>query len=123
MSAHDVLATYADRINRQNFDLLTELIAPDATFWFSDGSHVGIESIRTAFEATWRLMGEAERYWLDRLEWIAEGEDAAACIYRFNWSTVVDGKPASGSGQGTTVLKRAGDRWWIVHEHLSRDPA
>lgn len=123
MSARDVLEAYADRINRQNFDLLTDLIAPDATFWFSNGTHSGIAAIRAAFEATWQAMGPTERYWLDQLEWIAEGDSAAACIYRFNWEITVNGERDSGSGRGTTVLKRVGDRWWIAHEHLSRWPA
>jgi ketosteroid isomerase-like protein len=35
-----------------------------------------------------------------------------------NWKTA----NASSSGRGSTVLKRVGDRWWIVHEHLSRNP-
>lgn len=123
MSARDVLEAYTDRINRQDFDLLTDLIAPDATFWFSNGTHSGIAAIRAAFEATWQAMGPTERYSLDQLEWIAEGDEAAACIYRFNWEITVDGERDSGSGRGTTVLKRMGDRWWIAHEHLSRWPA
>ena len=118
MTAQDVLDAYAERINRQDFDLLTGLIAPDASFWFSDGTHEGIDAIRTAFEATWRAMGSDEAYWLDQHQWVAEGEDAAACTYRFNWKTAA----ASGSGRGTTVLKRVDDHWWIVHEHLSRNP-
>lgn len=123
MTARDTLAAYADRINAHDFDQLTDLIAPDATFWFSDGTHRGIAAIRTAFEATWRLMGDDERYWLDQLDWIAEGDTAAACTYRFNWSTTRDGRPVSGSGRGTTILQRVDDRWWIVHEHLSGNPA
>ena len=122
MSARDVLNAYEDRINRQDFDLLTDLIAPDATFWFSNGTHKGIDAIRAAFEATWQVMGPSERYWLDQLNWIAEGDSAAACIYRFNWEITVDGKRDSGSGRGTTVLRRVDDRWWIVHEHLSQFP-
>jgi ketosteroid isomerase-like protein len=122
MSARDVLQAYADRINRQDFDLLTDLIAPDATFWFTSGTHSGIAAIRAAFEATWQAMGPSEHYWLDQLEWIAEGDHAAACIYRFNWEITVDGRHDSGSGRGTTVLKRVGDRWWIAHEHLSGWP-
>lgn len=122
MTARAVLAAYADRINRQDFDLLTDLVAPDATFWFSDGTHDGIDAIRAAFEATWRIMGPDEQYWLDQHHWIAEGDTAAACTYRYNWKTTFDGKPASGSGRGTTVLRRVGDRWWITHEHLSREP-
>lgn len=123
MSARDMLQAYTDRINRQDFDLLTDLIAPDATFWFSNGTHSGIAAIRAAFEATWQAMGPTEHYWLDQLEWIAEGDETAACIYRFNWEITVDGRRDSGSGRGTTVLKRVGDRWWIAHEHLSRWPA
>ena len=122
MTAQDVLDAYADRINRQDFSLLTELIAPDATFWFSDGTHSGIAAIRAAFEATWQVMGPSEHYWLDQLEWIADGEGAAACIYRFNWEITVEGRREAGSGRGTTVLRRVDDRWWIVHEHLSRHP-
>lgn len=122
MAARDTLAAYEDRINRQDFDLLTDLIAPDATFWFSNGTHRGIAEIRTAFEATWRAMGASEHYWLDQREWIAEADSAAACTYRFNWKTTINGSETSGSGRGTTVLKRVGDRWWIVHEHLSAMP-
>ena len=122
-TAQDALAAYADRINEQDFDLLTDLIAPDATFWFTNGTHRGVAAIRAAFEATWAAMGPDEHYWLDQLEWIAEGDGAAACVYRFNWKTVRDGQPVSGSGRGATVLKRVGDDWWIVHEHLSANPA
>lgn len=123
MSARDVLKAYEDRINRQDFDLLTDLIAPDASFWFSNGTHTGVDAIRAAFEATWRVMGKDEHYWLDRHQWVAEGDSAAACAYRFNWKTIMDGQPVSGSGRGTTVLRLVDDRWWIVHEHLSSWPA
>lgn len=118
MTARDVLDAYAERINRHDFDLLTDLIAPDATFWFSDGTHTGIAAIRTAFETTWQVMGSDEHYWLDQHQWVADADNAAACTYRFNWKTPA----ASGSGRGTTVLKRVGDRWCIVHEHLSSWP-
>lgn len=120
MTARDVLAAYADRINRQDFDQLASLIAPDATFWFTSGTHIGIAAIRAAFEATWQMMGKDEHYWLDQHDWIAEGDNAAACTYRFNWTATLNGEAMSGSGRGTSVLKRVDDRWWIVHEHLSR---
>lgn len=122
MTARDVLAAYADRINLQDFDQLTDLIAPDATFWFTSGTHTGIAAIRAAFDATWQMMGKDEHYWLDQHNWIAEGDSAAACTYRFNWTATLNGEAMSGSGRGTSVLKRVDDRWWIVHEHLSRYP-
>ena len=122
MTARDVLAAYADRINLQDFDQLTDLIAPDATFWFTSSTHIGIAAIRAAFEATWQMMGKDEHYWLDQHDWIAESDSAAACTYRFNWTATLNGEAMSGSGRGTSVLKRVDDRWWIVHEHLSRWP-
>jgi ketosteroid isomerase-like protein len=121
MDARDVLKAYELRINRHDFDEVTELIAEDAVFWFSDGTHRGLGEIRAAFERTWHALSE-ETYWLEDMSWIAEGDAAAACTYRFNWQAVIDGRPASGSGRGTSVLARRSDRWQIVHEHLSADP-
>jgi ketosteroid isomerase-like protein len=121
MTARDVLKSYEVLLNRRDFDALAELIAADAVFWFSDGSHRGLAEIRAAFDATWRALPE-EIYWLDQLEWLAEGDLAAACAYRFNWRAVRNGEPISGTGRGTTVLSRSGGRWQIVHEHLSLAP-
>ena len=118
MTARDVLAAYAERINAQDFDLLLDLLAPDAVFWFTDGKHRGVDAIRAAFEATWEAMGPNERYWLTEIEWVAEGDAAASCIYQFNWSA----RGMSGSGRGTTVLARTSAGWRIAHEHLSRLP-
>ncbi len=120
--AEAILKAYEERINQHDFDLLVELIAPDAVFWFSDGSHKGHAEIRAAFEKTWAVLAN-DTYWLTELTWIAGGADAAACIYRFNWKTIVDGEPRSGSGRGTTVLARRAASWQIAHEHLSRNPA
>jgi ketosteroid isomerase-like protein len=122
MTARDTLKAYELAINRHNFDDVQHLIAPDAVFWFSDGTYVGIADIRAAFERTWQALAD-ETYWLDDSTWIAEGDNAAACVYRFNWKATIDGKPASGSGRGTTVLSRASGVWLIVHEHLSNLPS
>jgi ketosteroid isomerase-like protein len=122
MTAADVLAAYEARINAHDFDLLTDLIAPDAVFWFSDGSHNGLAAIRAAFERTWTVLSD-EHYWLDQHSWVASGDSAAACTYRFNWRATVNSALASGSGRGTTVLRRAEGLWQIVHEHLSPWPA
>ena len=118
MTARQTLAAYEQHINKQDFNLLLDLIDADATFWFSDGTHRGVGAIRAAFERTWALMGPDERYWLTDKTWIAECDDAAACTYTFNWR-VGDN---SGSGRGTTVLARTSAGWRIVHEHLSRIP-
>ena len=121
MGPEDILAAYEERINRHDFDLLVPLITPDATFWFTDGSYSGHAAIRAAFERTWATLNN-DTYRLENRRWLAQGDAAAACSYHFVWTTTVDGKPLSGGGRGTTVLRRAFGSWLIVHEHLSADP-
>ncbi len=121
MSAADLLDAYARAINLHRFDAVAPMIAPDAVFWFSDGTHVGHAAIRAAFERTWQLIQD-ETYWLDELTWIASGAAAACGLYRYNWKGVIDGAPAQGQGRGTSVLRLGDGSWQIVHEHLSRFP-
>ncbi len=121
MTPADALKLYETRINLHVFDELVPLIAPDATFWFTDGSHTGIEEIRRAFERTWNDLQD-ETYWLEDLEWIALGDRAAACTYQFHWKTTIDGVVHAGAGRGTTVLRLDDGSWKIAHEHLSRFP-
>lgn len=121
MTAREALRAYELGLNTHRFDAVADLIAPDAVFWFSDGNHHGTDAVQAAFEQTWQVLNN-DTYWLDEVEWIAEGETAAVCIYRFNWKTQIDGRSASGSGRGTTVLHRIADQWKIIHEHLSANP-
>lgn len=121
MTPEDVLKQYESRINLHRFEQVAPLISDEAIFWFSDGSHTGLEEIREAFERNWRSV-ENEHYWLDDLEWIARGVNSASCVYRFNWKGVADGRQCSGSGRGTTVLRKEPGGWKIIHEHLSPLP-
>jgi len=116
-----LLERYGTVINRHRFDDIAPLIAEDAVFWFNDGSFRGSDAIGAAFERTWARYPD-EQYGLDDVTWIAVSADAAACLYRFRWTATVDGRPASGGGRGTTVMKRQPDGWRIVHEHLSAEP-
>ncbi len=75
-----VMAEYAERINHHDFGDVAPLIADDAVFWFSDGSHSGLAAIRAAFEATWAVLTE-EIYRIEALRWIAAGDGAASCIH------------------------------------------
>lgn len=122
MGPQDVLAAYEARINSRDFDQFAPLISAEAVFWFNDGSFSGLGAIRTAFEKTWAYALN-EHYWLEDKTWIASGDGAASCIYRFRWTATVEGKPAGGAGRGTTVLRREAEDWKIIHEHLSGLPA
>lgn len=105
--------------NRHDFDHLVPLITEDATYWFTDGSHRGIDAIRVAIESTFtRILDEVYR--IHDLEWIAVDERFAVCRYRFRWTGVVNGEPTSGQGRGTNVLTKRDGAWRMLHEHLSR---
>src|SRR5438874_6558799 len=99
------------------------LIDDTAVYWFSDGtSHVGKSAIERAIRRNFEAIKD-ETYRISDIVWVAQSSDVAACIYRFDWSGIVRGNPASGSGRGTSVLARRGDLWVIVHEHLSKGEA
>ena len=77
MTPQDLLALYEERINLHRFDAVAPLIAADAVFWFNDGSFVGTEAIRAAFERTWNSLAD-ETYWLTDLARIAVGSPRPA---------------------------------------------
>jgi len=114
----DVMKDYEARINRHDFDLLLPLIADDAVFWFTDGTHAGIDAVRRAFEEAWQTV-ENEVYSLANLRWLALGDTAASCVYSFHWKGIAAGEPVWGEGRGTSVLRKDAGGWKIVHEHLS----
>lgn len=97
-----------------------ELIDDDAVYWFSDGSsHVGKPAIERAIRRNFEAIQD-ETYRISDVVWVARSADVAACVYRYDWSGIIRGAPASGSGRGTSVLARKGDAWVVVQEHLSK---
>jgi ketosteroid isomerase-like protein len=96
------------------------LIDDRAVYWFSNGtSHVGKDAVRRAIQRNVEAIKD-ETYKISDIVWVAQSDDVAACIYRFEWSGMIGCAPASGSGRGTSVLARRGDSWVVVHEHLSK---
>jgi ketosteroid isomerase-like protein len=120
-SPESLLATYEEQLAFQEFERVRPLIADDAVFWFNDGSHEGIASIEAAFAKTFALIQD-EKYWLTDTVWLHKDDRAAAAIYTFNWSGVINGQKGAGSGRGTNILRKVDGLWKIVHEHLSRHP-
>lgn len=120
-SAADFLAEYIRRTNTHRFDEVAPLISEDAVFWFSSGTHRGSAAIRAAFEKTWAMIQD-EDYAIENVEWIAADESTAVCLYTFRWRGNIDGVAREGSGRGTTILRKDGDRWYVVHEHLNAHP-
>ncbi|WP_338723624.1 nuclear transport factor 2 family protein [Devosia sp. XK-2] len=120
-SPQAAMAFYGEVINEHRFDALLPMLSKDVVFWFSSGSHCGVDAARRAFEKTWRRIAD-EFYWIEDLSWLCQGDGSAACLYRFGWRGLVDGKLTQGGGRGTSVLRLEPDGWKVVHEHLSAEP-
>jgi uncharacterized protein (TIGR02246 family) len=119
MSPTEFMCAYEAVTNAHNLDVLLELIADDAIYLFSNQtSHIGKAAIRKAIQANFEAI-EDETYRIQNLRWLATSDDVAACVYEFDWSGIMSGKPVSGHGRGTTVIRRADGRWKVAHEHLS----
>lgn len=109
-----------DYVSSPSLENTFSMIAEDAVYWFSNESHhVGKAAVEKAIRHNFETIKE-ETYRILDVQWIVETEDTAVGLYRFEWSGKINGKPASGAGRGTTVLRRNGDSWLIAHEHLSK---
>lgn len=96
------------------------MIDDDAIYLFSDESvHVGRQAVERVLRRNFDLIQD-ESYSIDNLRWLASSDEVAACVYDFSWSGTIKGQEASGSGRGTSVIRRLGNEWKVVHEHLSR---
>ena len=113
------LKQYENATNTHVFSNVADLINPEATYRFTDGDFVGIKAIQKAFESTWGSIKE-EIYSLSDLKIVYTDENLAAITYTFNWAGVVDGVLKSGSGRGTNIIVRNGEKLQFIHEHLSK---
>ncbi len=119
MSPTEFMSAYEAVTNAHDLDVLLDLIVDDAIYLFSNQTaHVGKPAIRNAIQANFEAI-EGETYRIQNSRWLASSNDVAACVYEFDWSGTRNGRPVSGHGRGTTVIRRADGRWKVAHEHLS----
>jgi ketosteroid isomerase-like protein len=122
VTAAEHLRAYEAALGTQEWALVEPLLHDDVCVTFSDGSvHRGKQAVGAAFSRNFELI-EDEQYELSDVEWIAADPTHAVCVYRFRWSGRIDGKPASGGGRGTTVLKLEDGGWLVLVEHLGPEP-
>ncbi len=113
------LKEYEFATNTHDFGNVAPLLYEKAIYWFSDGSFIGIDAIRQAFTETWGKI-QNEQYQIRNIEWIGAEEKLAVCTYEFEWKGEVNGKKLSGIGRGTNVIGKIGNKWKMLHEHLSK---
>ena len=116
-SAREFVGAYEAALGTQQWDVIRPLVHPDCTVTFSDGTYRGIAQVGAAFRKTFALIQD-EVYEMREVNWVLETETTAVMTFRFYWSGVINGKKASGSGRGTSVLVNGPGGWQLICEHL-----
>jgi len=109
---------------KENFDLVQDMVHDQAFFRFNDGDFVGKPAIRSVFEKTWKGSANVkkERFYLTDIQVLTVDAKSATATYTYNWEGSMDGKSFRIQGRGTRVLVLEEGRLQIIHEHLSRYP-
>ncbi|MYE83258.1 MAG: nuclear transport factor 2 family protein [Gammaproteobacteria bacterium] len=116
----DFLDRFEAAQGARDFAAVAPMLHPDALFRFNDGDYRGLEAARGAFESTWALDVEDERYYLDDIDVLHTDEHSATATFKFHWSGVGDNGPFHVVGRGTSVLVRHEGELRLLVEHLSR---
>jgi ketosteroid isomerase-like protein len=118
MTLEEFVRAYEEALGTQNWMHVEPLVHKDACVTFSNGTvHKGREQVRQAFERNFSVIQD-EEYAITNVHWVHRGDETAIYLFEFSWRGTIDAKPASGSGRGTSVLIRAGDKWQLLVEHL-----
>ena len=118
MEPEEFLKRYKSALATQDWEIISPLIHKNACVTFSNG-HVfrGKEAVQGAFEKNFSLIQD-EHYAISDIYWVKKTGEIAVCLYTFNWSGLIQGEPASGSGRGTSVLANEEGKWFLLTEHL-----
>jgi len=126
--SRDSVAQFLNRFEeiaeKEDFNLVQDLIHDNAVFRFNDGDFVGKQAVRSAFEKTWKGSTNVrkERFYLTDIQVLTVDAMSATATYTYNWEGSMDGQSFRIQGRGTRVLIVQDGRLQIIHEHLSRYP-
>ena len=130
MLTKDAIIQFLNRFEeiaeKENFDLVQDMVHDHAVFRFNDGDFVGKRAVRGAFEKTWKGSNanvKKTRFYLTDIDVLTVDTKSATATYTYNWEGAMDGQPFRIQGRGTRVLVIEGGRLQIIHEHLSRYPS
>lgn len=120
MSPENFIKSYESQLSTQNWHNVEPLISENASVIFSDGSlHLGKDKIKKAFQKNFSTI-KSEKYAIENVQWLIKEQNCAAYIFEFHWSGYIDKKLISGSGIGTSVIVKNGNRWQLLAEQLGR---
>ena len=118
------LNRFEEIAEKEDFDLVQEMVHEEAFFRFNDGDFLGRQAVRAAFEKTWKGSSSVkkERFYLTDIVVLSTDNASATATYTYNWEGAQDGRQFRIQGRGTRVLVKEKGRLQIIHEHLSRFP-
>ena len=118
MQPEEFIHLYEEALATQDWSQVEPLVHNDTCVTFSNGTvHKGKSEVQKAFETNFSLIKD-EQYSISNVLWVMKGLETAVYLFEFNWSGIINEKPASGSGRGTSVLIKEADRWLLLVEHL-----
>src|SRR5580692_12116861 len=114
-SPEDCMAAFVAALIGRDIEAALALLTDDVAFFYSNGSAAwGKAAFAAAMTASWQRV-DRYSYTTDEAVWLAQSADAAAVIYAFSWSGVVDGRDVGGGGRGTRAFRREANGWRIAH--------
>jgi ketosteroid isomerase-like protein len=117
MTPQDLMRKYEEALASQKWNNIEPLVHDNICVTFSTGTFKGKHEVQRAFERNFATIKD-EEYSISNLDWVYLGKESALCLYNFQWQGLVDGRPSSGSGRGTSVLVNETGKWKILTEHL-----
>jgi ketosteroid isomerase-like protein len=118
LNPEEFIQAYELALATQDWTNVDPLVHNDACVTFSNGTvHKGKPAVKKAFEGNFSIIKD-ETYSISNVYWVSKGHEMAVYHFEFNWSGLINNKPASGSGRGTSVLIKENDKWQLLIEHL-----
>jgi ketosteroid isomerase-like protein len=117
----DFITAYETALATQYWENVAPLVHENCVATFSEGTYKGKAEVEAAYRKTFALIKD-ETYKISEIHWVQTTESHAIMTYIFNWSGVISGEPASGSGRGTSVLVHEQGKWQLICEHLGPLP-
>ncbi|GAA4272974.1 nuclear transport factor 2 family protein [Aquimarina gracilis] len=122
MKSEEFIKAYENALATQNWKNIEPLVSENVSVTFSDGTiHIGKENVQKAFEGNFNII-KNEKYVIENIKWLVKDKKYAVYLFEFNWTGIIDEKPVSGNGIGTSVLIKEDARWKLLTEHLGRKP-
>ncbi len=120
MDAQEFVKSYEVALMTQDWKIVEPLISTIASVTFSDGTvHIGKGNVQKAFEKNFSII-KNEKYIIENVNWLIKEELYGVYLFEFRWTGIVNGNSVSGSGYGTSVIRKEEGKWKLLTEHLGR---